>query len=61
MRNKVIEMHKAGTTEELNIQLSTVGAIIRKWKVHHNTQILTRTGCQSKQHLSMMMTAERGS
>ncbi|MBN3279959.1 TCB1 transposase, partial [Polyodon spathula] len=53
VRDKVIQMHRLGkgykiTSKCMDIPVSTVGSIIRKWKLHHTTQALPRKGCTSK-------------
>ncbi|MGH0165606.1 UNVERIFIED_CONTAM: hypothetical protein FKN15_049270 [Acipenser sinensis] len=53
VRDKVIQMHRLGKgykiiSKCLDIPVSTVGSIIRKWKLHHTTQALPRKGCLSK-------------
>ncbi|MBN3286955.1 TCB1 transposase, partial [Polyodon spathula] len=53
VRDKVIQMHRLGKgykiiSKCLDIPVSTVGSIIRKWKLHHTTQALPRKGRPSK-------------
>ncbi|MGH0187502.1 UNVERIFIED_CONTAM: hypothetical protein FKN15_025394 [Acipenser sinensis] len=49
VRDKVVERHRAGEgykniSKALIIPLSTVKATIKKWKMHHTTQTLPRSG-----------------
>ncbi|KAJ8283937.1 hypothetical protein COCON_G00027870 [Conger conger] len=53
LRDKIVERHKSGEgykkiSKSLNISSSTVRSIILKWKVHHTTETLPRSGCPSK-------------
>ena len=59
IRDKIVDLHKAGMgykqmSKQLGEKLSTVGAIIRKWKKHR----LPRSGAPRKispRRISMMM------
>ncbi|MBN3277122.1 TCB1 transposase, partial [Polyodon spathula] len=53
VRDKVIQMHALGKgykiiSKYLDIPVSTVESIIRKWKLHHTTEPLPRKGHPSK-------------
>ena len=62
IRDKIVELHKAGMdykkiSKQLGEKLTTVGAIIRKWKKHKVTGKVT-SGAPSKilpRGISMMM------
>ncbi len=52
-RNKIVDLHQAGKTEsaignQLGVNKSTVGAIIRKWKTYKTTDNLPRSGAPRK-------------
>ncbi|KAK3530790.1 hypothetical protein QTP70_002824 [Hemibagrus guttatus] len=52
-RNKIVDLHQAGKTEsaigkQLGVKKSTVGAIIRKWKIYKTTDKLPRSGAPRK-------------
>ncbi|KAK3569768.1 hypothetical protein QTP86_004195 [Hemibagrus guttatus] len=52
-RNKIVDLHQAGKTEsaigkQLGVKKSTVGAIIRKWKIYKTTDNLPRSGAPRK-------------
>lgn len=52
-RDKVIDMHNKGNGYKkiakcLGIAVSTVGSIVRKWKLYHTTEPLPRQGRPSK-------------
>ena len=61
IRDKIVELHKAGykkINKQLDEKLTTVGAIIRKWKKHKVTANLPRSGAPRKispRGISMMM------
>ena len=63
IRNKIVDLHKAGMSykkisKQLGEKLTTVGAIIRKWKKHKATANLPRSGAPHKispRGISMMM------
>ena len=63
IRDKIVDLHTAGMgykkiSKQLGEKLSTVGAIIRKWKKHKVTTNLPRSGAPSKispRRISMMM------
>ena len=63
IRDKIVDLHKAGMgynkiSKQLGEKLTTVGAIIRKWKKHKVTANLTRFGAPRKispRGISMMM------
>ncbi|KAJ8363720.1 hypothetical protein SKAU_G00125510 [Synaphobranchus kaupii] len=49
LRDKIVEGHVSGEgyrkiSKSLNISPSTIRTIIRKWKVHHTTETLPRSG-----------------
>jgi transposase len=49
IRDKIVDLHKAGMGykrigKQLGEKRSTVGAVIRKWKKHHTTANLPRSG-----------------
>ncbi|XP_024908483.1 AP-1 complex subunit beta-1-like [Cynoglossus semilaevis] len=49
IRDKIVDLHKAGMGykrigKQLGEKISTVGAVIRKWKKHHTTANLPRSG-----------------
>ncbi|XP_061087785.1 uncharacterized protein LOC133122096 isoform X2 [Conger conger] len=53
LRDKIVQRHISGEgyktiSKSLNISSSTIGSIIRKWKVHRTTETLPRSGCPSK-------------
>ncbi len=53
VRDKIVDLHKAGMgyktiTKQLGEKVTTVGAIIRKWKKHKITVNLPRTGAPCK-------------
>ena len=53
IRDKIVDMHKAGMgykkiSKQLGEKLTTVGAIIRKWKKHNVTANLPRSGAPRK-------------
>ena len=62
-RDKIVDLHKAGMgykkiSKQLGEKLTTVGAIIRKWKKHKVTTNLPRSGAPRKilpRGISMMM------
>ena len=63
IRDKIVDLHKAGMgykkiSKQLGEKLTTVGAIIRKWKKHKFTANLPRSGAPCKispPRISMMM------
>ena len=63
IRDKIVDLHKAGMgykkiSKQLGEKLTTVGAIIRKWKKQKVTANLPRSGAPSKilpRGISMMM------
>ena len=63
IRDKIVDLHKAGMgykkiSKQLGEKLTTVGAIIRKWKKHKVTANLPRSGAPRKilpHGISMMM------
>ena len=63
IRDKIVDLHKAGMgykkiSKQLGEKLTTVGAIIRKWKKHKVTANLPRSGAPRKispREISMMM------
>ena len=63
IRDKIVDLHKAGMgykkiSKQLGEKLTTVGAIIRKWKKHKVTANLPRSGAPRKISpcgISMMM------
>ena len=63
IRDKIVDLHKAGMgykkiSKQLGEKLTTVGAIIRKWKKHKITVNLPRSGAPCKispRGISMMM------
>ena len=63
IRDKIVDLHKAGMgykkiSKQLGEKLTTVGAIIRKWKKHQVTVNLPRSGAPRKilpRGISMMM------
>ena len=63
IRDKIVDLHTAGMgykkiSKQLGEKLTTVGAIIRKWKKHKVTANLPRSGapCEISPHgISMMM------
>ena len=63
IEDKIVDLHKAGMgykkiSKQLGEKLTTVGAIIRKWKKHKVTANLPRSGapCKISPHgISMMM------
>ncbi len=48
VRDKIVDLHKAGMSYKLDEKVTTVGAIIRKWKKHKITVNLPRTGAPCK-------------
>ena len=53
IRDKIVDLHKAGMgnkkiSKQLGEKLTTVGAIIRKWKKHKFTANLPRAGAPRK-------------
>ena len=53
IRDKIVDLHKAGMgykkiSKQLGEKLTTVGAIIRKWKKHKVTSNLPRSGAPHK-------------
>uniref|UniRef100_A0A8C7FCB6 Transposase n=1 Tax=Oncorhynchus kisutch TaxID=8019 RepID=A0A8C7FCB6_ONCKI len=53
VRDKIVDLHKAGMVyktiaKQLGEKVTTVGAIIRKWKKHKRTVNLTRPGAPCK-------------
>ncbi len=67
VRDKILDLHKAGMgyktiAKQLGEKVTTVGAIIRKWKKHKITVNLPRTGAPCKispRGASMIMRTER--
>ncbi len=67
VRDKIVDLHKAGMvykiiTKQLGEKVTTVGAIIRKWKKHKITVSLPRTGAPCKispRGVSMIMRTVR--
>ncbi len=67
VRDKIVDLHKAGMgyktiAKQLGEKVTTVGAIIRKWKKHKITINLPRTGASSKispRGVSMIMRTVR--
>ncbi len=67
VRDKIVDLHKAGMgyktiTKQLGLKVTTVGAIIRKWKKHKITVSLPRTGVPCKispRGVSMIMRTVR--
>ncbi len=67
VRDKIVDLHKAGMwyktiAKQLGEKVTTVGAIICKWKKHKITVILPRTGapCKiSRRRVSMIMRTVR--
>ena len=63
VRDKIVDLHKAGMgykkiSKQLGEKLTTVGAIIRKWKKHKVTTNLPRSGAPRKitpREISMIM------
>ena len=63
IRDKIVDLHKAGMgykkiSKQLGKKLTTIGAIIRKWKKHKVTTNLPRSGAPRKispRGISMMM------
>ena len=63
IRDKIVDLHKAGMgykkiSKQLGEKLTSVGAIIRKWKKHKVTANLPRSGAPCKispRGISMMM------
>ena len=63
IRDKIVDLHKAGMgykkiSKQLGEKLTTVGAIIRKWKKHKVTTFLPQSGAPRKispPGISMMM------
>ena len=63
IRDKIVDLHKAGMgykkiSKQLTEKLTTVGAIIRKWKKYKVTAKLPRSGAPRKTSpcgISMMM------
>ncbi len=63
VRDKIVDLHKAGMgyktmAKQLSEKVTTVGAIIRKWKKHKITASLPQTGspCKISPHgVSMIM------
>ena len=53
VRDKIVDLHKAGMgyktiAKQLGEKVTTVGAIIRKWKKHKRTVNLPRPGAPCK-------------
>ena len=53
IRDKIVDLDKAGMgykkiSKQLGVKLTTVGAIIRKWKKHKFTANLPRSGAPRK-------------
>ena len=53
IQDKIVDLHKAGMgykkiSKQLGEKLTTVGAIIRKWKKHKVTANLPRSGAPRK-------------
>ena len=67
IRDKIVDLHKAGMgykkiSKQLGENLTTVGAIIRKWEKHKVTANLPRSGAPRKilpRGISMMMSKVR--
>ncbi|KAK3507021.1 hypothetical protein QTP70_000557 [Hemibagrus guttatus] len=67
VRDKIVDLHKAGMgyktiAKQLGEKVTTVGAIIRKWKKHKITANLPRSGAPSKMSphgVSMIMRTVR--
>ncbi len=67
VRDKIVDLHKAGMgyktiAKQLGEKVTTVGAIIRKWKKHKITVNLPRSGASSKilsRRVSMIMRTVR--
>ncbi len=67
VRDKIVDLHKAGMgyktiAKQLGEKVTTVGAIIRKWKKHKITVILPRSGAPFKispRGVSMIMRTVR--
>ena len=67
VRDKIVDLHKAGMgyktiAKQLGEKVTTVGAIIRKWKKHKITVNLPRTGAPCKispRGVSMIMRTVR--
>ncbi len=67
VRDKIVDLHKAGMAyktlaKQLGEKVTTVGAIIRKWKKHKTTVNLPRTGAPCKispRWVSMIMRTMR--
>ncbi len=67
VRDKIVDLHKAGMAyktlaKQLGEKVTTVGAIIRKWKKHKTTVNLPRTGAPCKispRGVSMIMRTMR--
>ncbi|CDQ70778.1 unnamed protein product [Oncorhynchus mykiss] len=67
VRDKIVDLHKAGMgyktiAKQLGEKVSTVGAIIRKWKKHKRTVNLPRPGAPCKispRGVAMIMRMER--
>ena len=63
IRDKIVDLYKAGLgykkiSKQLGEKLTTVGAIIKKWKKHKVTANLPRSGASHKispREISMMM------
>ena len=56
IREKIVDLHKAGMgykkiSKQLGEKLTTVGAIIRKWKKHNVTANLPCLGLHARSHL----------
>ena len=56
IRDKIVDLHEAGMgykniSKQLGDKLTTVGAIIRKWKKHKVTANLPRSGSGSRSRL----------
>ncbi|KAK3558076.1 hypothetical protein QTP86_009144 [Hemibagrus guttatus] len=68
VRNKIVDLYKAGMgyktiAKQLGEKVTTVGAIIRKWKKHKTTVNLPRSGVPCKispRGVSMMMRLVEG-
>ncbi len=48
VRDEIVDLHKAGMSYKLDEKVTTVGAIIRKWKKHKQTVNLPRSGAPCK-------------
>ena len=53
IRDKVLDMHQTEkgykiTSKCSDIPLSTIGSMVRKWKLHHTSHALPRQVCSSK-------------